>query len=180
MRVIILALGALLLLSGRSLAAEGLVLRGEMAGFEVHETPREAIAASFDDRAGGRLALSAYEGKVVLLNVWATWCAPCIAEMPYLDQLAAQKAGDDFVVLAVSLDFKPQMIGPFLERVSLPNLVIVHDDAKHMQRDYGVRPLPTTLLIDRQGREVARYMGDAHWDQADALALVESAIANLP
>ncbi len=165
-----------LLVSGSPVLAQGLVLQGEMQDFEVQHPPVPAVAATFDDRAGGRVALSDLRGKVVLLNVWATWCPPCVAEMPSLDALAAEKAGEDFVVLAVSLDFKPEMIGPFLDRTDLPNLVIVHDDEKHMTRDFGVRPLPTTLLLDRQGREIARYMGDAHWDSPEAKDLVDSAL----
>ena len=105
---------------------------------------------------------------MVLLNVWATWCAPCREEMPTLDRLQAQLGGDDFHVLPLSID-----------RAGLGPVQRFYDEIgiRHLGQSFAVIGLPTTLLIDRQGRERGRLTGPAEWDSAEAIEQFQTIIA---
>ncbi|MCH8036380.1 MAG: TlpA family protein disulfide reductase [Proteobacteria bacterium] len=114
------------------------------------------------------------KGRVVLLNFWATWCAPCIREMPSLDRLQAALEDRGLAVLAVSIDRGgTEVIRPFAERLGLERLGLYHDAKGALFRAFGVTGLPTTFLIDRRGRIVGAYPGPAEWDEPEARALIE-------
>ncbi len=151
---------------------------GTVAEFKAAEAPKEAAAIAFQDGAGKALDLGAFRGKVVLLNLWATWCAPCITEMPALDRLQGVLGGKDFEVLALSLDrVGAEKAKAFLDRIGIRNLSFYIDATMKAGRALGAQGLPVSILIDRQGRELGRLTGPAEWDAPEAQALIKAAIA---
>ena len=157
--------------------APGGTVRG-VADFTVIDPPRPAPAAPFDDAAGQTHTLADFRGRVVLLNLWATWCAPCVQEMPALDRLQAQLGGADFTVVALSQDRQgATVVKPFYDKRTLTHLDVAIDTKGAMTRALEVQALPATFLIDRQGRLVGRLDGAAEWDSPDWGALLKRAIA---
>ena len=137
-------------------------------------TPRALAQVSFQDGAGRKLALTNFKGKVVLLNVWATWCSPCRQEMPTLDRLQARLGGKDFEVVALSIDRDgPDVVRKFFKEIDVHNLALYIDPTMEAQSKLRLVGVPTTLLIDRDGREVARYTGVAEWDRPDVIDVIE-------
>jgi thiol-disulfide isomerase/thioredoxin len=141
--------------------------------FTLLESPVPAPQTGFLDQSGATVTLAAFRGRVVLLNFWATWCAPCIREMPALDRLQADLGDQGLAVLAVSQDRGgAKVVGPFLDKLKLDNLAIYLDPAGKLGRDTGLRGLPTTLLIDRRGQLVGGLQGPAEWDSPEAARLI--------
>lgn len=137
--------------------------------------PREAAPdLPFTTRYGDTWRLSDFRGRVVLLNFWATWCEPCIREMPALDRLAAALDPAKAVVLAVAVDRKgPFAVRPFFELYRLKTLDMLFDPADALRAELGaLDALPITFLIDRQGRLAGYLPGSAEWDSPDALAVI--------
>lgn len=167
----------------RDMLAGALALAAKPAAAQpvipLHETPRELLSPPFVDGAGRNLTLADFRGRVVLLNIWATWCAPCREEMPTLDHLQAQLGGEDFHVLPLSIDRAG--LGPvqrFYDEIGIQHLgQYLAEDIRAMLA-FAVIGLPTTLLIDRQGRERGRLTGPAEWDSAESVAQIETIIAN--
>lgn len=124
---------------------------------------------------GGSFSLAKHRGKVVFLNFWATWCKPCIEEMPAIERLGRRFANGPFVVLAVSGDPNSSRVGPFLaeHRVTLP---VGLDPAGDLAKSFGVRALPTTVIIDRNGYLAAIAFGPRAWDGKASIALIEALI----
>lgn len=128
--------------------------------------------AFFDD-ADRERKLSEYRGEAIVLNFWATWCAPCVEEMPALDRLRAALAGAGIEVLAVSEDFQgAKVVRNFYADQAIRHLPILVDKRQMLARGANILGLPTTLLIDPAGREVARVVGTAAWDSAEAVAFL--------
>ncbi len=152
--------------------------RGAMSTFLVHKAPKSVPQFAVNGGDGEPISLDHWKGKVVLLNLWATWCAPCRKEMPSLDRLKAQLGGDDFDVVAISVDRggleKPKA---FLEKIGTSNLALYHDPTGGLGSKLKAFGMPTTLLINRKGEEIGRLIGPAEWDSEDAVKLVETAIA---
>ncbi|MGH6885371.1 MAG: TlpA family protein disulfide reductase [Geminicoccales bacterium] len=120
---------------------------------------------TFDDAEGRTLTLADFRGKVVLLNIWATWCVPCRREMPTLDRLQAELGGPDFEVVALSIDRKGlPAVKEFYEELGLQELGIYVDPAGKASRELNALGIPTTLLIDGKGNELGRLAGPAEWD----------------
>ncbi len=150
---------------------------GDMTSLVIHGAPRKRISANFRDLDGKRHTLAGYSGKVVLLNIWATWCPPCRAEMPTLDRLAGAMEGPDFAVIALSTDRGGvEKVARFFESMQIENLEVMHDRSGKFSRQAGVLGLPVTLILDRQGREIARLLGDADWDSPEAKAILRRVI----
>ncbi|WP_425466563.1 TlpA disulfide reductase family protein [Paracoccus subflavus] len=142
------------------------------------ESPRPVPDVEFTDPEGGTHRLEDYRGKVVLLNFWATWCAPCREEMPSLDRLQADMGGDDFVVLAVATGRNaPEQIDRFYAETGLQNLPVLLDPRQKLSRAMGVVGLPVTVLIDREGNEIARLLGEADWASEPARQVIEQLAA---
>ena len=167
--------------SPETLAALKAAAKGEVAGVATPSSPRPLPALSFKDGSGADVGLEAFRGKVVLLNLWATWCAPCRKEMPALDRLEAEEGGEAFAVVPVSLDFgtdeKPKT---FLAEIGAQKLPLFHDPAgkvlpalKSVGRGTG---LPTTLILDRAGCEIGYLPGPAEWASEDAKTLIRAAL----
>jgi len=133
---------------------------------------------TFQDRDGNERTLEDFQGRVVVLNLWATWCAPCRKEMPSLDRLQAELGGDDLEVVALAVDRGDiGKIKGFYEELGLANLNIYHDPTAKAGRTLRAPGLPTTLVIDRDGGEIGRVLGDAEWDGDEVIALLNAAIA---
>ncbi|MCL5778465.1 TlpA family protein disulfide reductase [Limibaculum sp. FT325] len=146
---------------------------GDMRKLVFHDTPRAQMTESFQDGAGRTVGLADFSGKVVVLNIWATWCPPCRAEMPSLDRLAAKVKGDGIEIVALSTDRGgAAKVRGFFDEIGVKNLAIYADPSNRLARQAAVMGLPVTLILDREGREIARLTGDAHWDGADALAIL--------
>jgi thiol-disulfide isomerase/thioredoxin len=127
--------------------------------------PQPVPDLAFND-AGGRLhRLSEWRGKVVLLNLWATWCAPCRAEMPSLDRLQAKLGSDTFTVLAISQDQTgAEKPASFFAKQGLTHLAMYHDSTAAALGALKASGLPLSVILDRQGLEIARQLGPAEWD----------------
>lgn len=134
-----------------------------------------AINVSAPD--GTTLNLGALQGKPVLVNLWATWCAPCVTEMPMLDELAARYDGK-LRVVAVSQDLQgADKVVPFFEKAKFTHLEPWLDPETKLSFTYGGGVLPTTVLYDAQGQEVWRMVGGYDWSSEDARALVDEAVS---
>jgi thiol-disulfide isomerase/thioredoxin len=155
--------------------------RGEVAAVAVADQPRRIPELAFKDPGGGEKTLADWRGRVVLLNLWATWCVPCRKEMPALDALQQDLGGERFEVVAVNIDTRnPDKPRSWLQEVGVKSLGYYSDpsakvfqDLKLIGKAFG---MPTTLLVDGQGCEIASLAGPAEWASADALALVRAAL----
>ena len=144
-----------------------------MKQFTVNEEPGPAPDVKFTNGAGEKITLAGFKGRVVLVNFWATWCAPCVKEMPSLDKLQAKLGGDDFQVVAVNEDRGGAKIaGPFLKKLGTPNLAIFVDDKMQLMRALKVRGMPTSFLLNREGGVVGKLAGIAEWDTPEAVSLI--------
>jgi thiol-disulfide isomerase/thioredoxin len=163
--------------SAKLAAALAPLAKGELAALQVASDPRRPESFAFERPDGGKATLADFHGRAVLLNLWATWCAPCRAEMPALDRLQAEKGGPGFEVVAVNMDTaRLERRGAFLDGVGVKTLVRYADpsgDAFETLRKAGkALGLPVTLVIDKDGCEVAAVEGRVKWDSAEAQALV--------
>lgn len=144
-----------------------------MQNFTVAEKGPPAPATEFTGRNGESYTLEKFRGKVVLVNFWATWCGPCVREMPSLERLHARLGGGRFTVLALSQDRGGwARMAPFLEKHGLDGLPAFHDPKAMTARAARVGALPTSVLYGRDGRELGRLTGHAEWDSGEAVALL--------
>ncbi len=155
--------------------------KGGMTKLVYAEAPRPLPEVSFTDDSGAPRSLTDFKGKVVLLNLWATWCAPCKQEMPSLNRLQAQLGGEDFAVVPISLD-RTGPDGPrkFLASNNLGNLPLLLDATGGLAGKVGAIGLPASLILNRKGEEVARLLGPAEWDSAPAQEVIRTVIAGKP
>jgi thiol-disulfide isomerase/thioredoxin len=166
---------ALLAAAGGTLLAAlpGRQGQGSGTGRLVETTPRPLPDLTFTDAEGRPHRLADFAGKGLVINFWATWCPPCVAEMPALDRAQAALAEEGVVVLALSSDRGGRtQVEPFYQRLGLRHLGIWLDPRGAAQREAGVRGLPTTVIVDREGRERARLEGAAEWDTPEMLAAI--------
>ena len=141
--------------------------------FSLLTPPVPAPLEAFQDLAGAPVHLADFKGGVVLLNFWATWCAPCIHEMPALDRLQSILAGEGLKVLAVSIDRGGDKVVPaFAEKLGLKNLALYLDPKSKLARAFGIAGLPMTFLIDKEGQVVRVLSGPAEWDSHQAVTLI--------
>lgn len=155
--------------------------RREVAAFKVTERPATAAAVTFKAPDGRDLTLNDFRGKLVLLNLWATWCVPCRAEMPALDSLQRQLGGERFEVVAVNIDTRnPERAATWLKEAGIGHMAHYSDRSanifqalKAAGRAFG---MPTTLLIDANGCELGHIAGPAEWASEDALKLIRAAL----
>ena len=148
---------------------------GEMTTF-VFKPQREALAeVAFKNSAGDEISLKSWHGRVVLLNLWATWCAPCRKEMPALDRLQKDLGSQQFEVVALAVDRAgADAAAKFLAGIEVRNLGLYVDQTARGATALKAVGMPTTILIDRDGREVGRLTGPAEWDSEDAKRLIKS------
>ena len=151
--------------------------RGAMDRFKLARTPKPLPDLEILNADDKPMKLSDFKGRVVLLNFWATWCAPCVKEMPSLDRLQAEFTKDRFLIVPLSIDgpTKPK-VAPFYRDQKLDNLGIYFDKGRKTMQGLDVTLLPTSILVDAQGRELGRIEGDADWDMPESITLMEAAI----
>jgi thiol-disulfide isomerase/thioredoxin len=130
---------------------------------DLRAAPRALAPVEFQDASGNKITADRFRGQVVLLNFWATWCAPCKAEMPSLNALASHFP-KGLAVVPVSVDAGIGPIRRYYSDLKLDRLPIYSDPLTDAMRALGVIGIPTTLLLDREGREIARLIGPAQWD----------------
>lgn len=134
---------------------------------------RRAPDIGFTDGDGRQLNLADFRDRLVLLNLWATWCAPCRREMPALDRLQAVLGGPDFEVVALSIDRQGvSVVRDFFQELKLDALAIYIDRSAKAEQSLSVFGIPTTLLIDRTGAEIGRVVGAAEWDNPEAIKVI--------
>lgn len=172
--------GAACAASAAKVAALKPLATGAVAAFAVQETPRALPALAFTGADGRPASLADFRGRTVLLNLWATWCAPCREEMPALDRLQADLGGDGFQVVAVNIDTRNvERPRAWLQEAGIANLAYYADpQAKVFQELKGVGKafgMPTTLLVGPDGCELGMLSGPADWASPEAKALVGAA-----
>lgn len=158
------ALVLLAVLMGRA-GAEG------FSAVPLHEEPQPLPDIVFADEAGEAMNLENWRGKVVLLNIWATWCAPCREEMPTLDRLQQRLGGDRFEVVALSIDQAGvDVVRNFFDEIGIKHLDIFIDQDMSLLRELAIYGLPATLLIEPDGQEIGRLAGPAEWDTPEMIS----------
>lgn len=152
--------------------------KGHMITFVARAEPRDLPEVAFVRDDGSATSLKEWRGKVVLLNLWATWCGPCRKEMPDLDKLKADLGGDEFDLVALSIDRtgldKPRK---FLAEIGIKHLKLYNNSTGKLASSLKAFGMPTTLLLNRKGQEIGRLVGPAEWGSDDAVALIKAAIA---
>jgi thiol-disulfide isomerase/thioredoxin len=139
--------------------------------FILHETPEAGVTLRFENSQAQTLSLADFQGKIVLLNIWATWCPPCIKEIPALDRLAAALKDTDVVVVAISVDRKGiEAVKKAFATLDVQELASYIDRSGQALRTVRGMGLPTSLLIDREGRELGRVIGTVAWDDDATIA----------
>jgi thiol-disulfide isomerase/thioredoxin len=185
MKITIRALTVLLILCGAALLVLSLrpariekvpqapapsVASQNLGQFTALPAPLPAPALAFTTRDGAPKQLADFKGKLVLVNLWATWCGPCVEEMPSLDRLQAH-LGDKLMVLAISEDRQGEtVVAPFLAKNGIQHLAIFLDPQAAATSGFGAQGLPSSYLIARDGTIVGKEEGGATWDDPAILA----------
>ena len=175
--LLILCGAALLVLSLRPARIERIpqapassVAGQNLGQFTALTAPLPAPALAFTTRDGAQKQLADFKGKLVLVNLWATWCVPCVEEMPALDRLQAQ-LGDKLTILAISEDRQGEtVVAPFLRKIGIQHLAIFLDPKTAATNEFGAQGLPSSYLIARDGTIVGKEEGGARWDSPEMLA----------
>lgn len=148
-----------------------------LPGLETTSPPIPVPSVPFLEGGETRRTLADFKGRGIVLNFWATWCAPCVREMPALDRLH-EAAGDAFHVLALSSDRGgAPVVEKFYAKAGIANLTNLIDDKRQVLRKMKVRGLPTTILIDPAGNEIGRVLGAAEWDAPETIAFLRACLA---
>lgn len=163
-----------------SACAMGLLLAAgaQAAGFEKRAaTPAPELRAQ--DLAGVPKTLADYRGKVVLLNFWASWCPPCLREMPSMERLRVKMAGRPLEIVALNSAEAPEEVNAYLARMKLGFPILLDPDGSNTKR-WKIFALPTTFMLDAEGRVRFVLTGPTEWDEGEALGIIESLLAELP
>ena len=151
--------------------------QGDMRKLIFHSEPWDGSDAAFLHENGSEITLANYEGSVVVLNFWATWCAPCRKEMPHLSALQDEMGGDDLQVVTVATGRNPRpAMERFFEEIEVSNLPLHTDERQSLARSLGVLGLPATIILDRDGRELGRMTGEADWSSLSATRILQALI----
>lgn len=160
------------------------VFRGQVRQYVEYATPLTPPPATFFGPNGKVCSIEKWHGKVVLLSFWATWCKPCIWEMPHLDQLQASVGGADFDVVPVAFDEQGLGAFPkaqaFFNRIGIENLPLLFDHARELYTGFGAInriAMPMSYVVDRKGMLRGYLTGPAEWHSADAIRLIEHYMA---
>ena len=150
---------------------------GDMRKLQFHSRSKVTTETFFMHADGSKGLLSDYQGKILLLNFWATWCAPCRKEMPELSALQSTLGGDNFTVITIATGPNPpDKVAAFFNEIGIDNLPSHRDPRQSLARQMGVLGLPATFLIDRDGQEIGSLLGDANWHSDSALAIIKALI----
>lgn len=183
MRALVAALYTAALLAANGAGAQDLAAlrEGDMRKLALHDAPQEVPATVFDGDDGAETTLADLRGEVVVVNFWATWCAPCREEMPTLARLQ-EELGDEGVRVATIATGRNDPVEQkrFLEEVGAASLPLWRDPQQALARDMGVLGLPVTVILNREGQEVARLTGEADWSSESAFAILRALAAEGP
>jgi thiol-disulfide isomerase/thioredoxin len=153
-------------------------LKGDMEKLVPADAPATLPEAALIDETDAPHGLEEFRGKVLLLNFWATWCAPCRKELGALDRLQAELGGEQFQVVTIATGRNPvPLIQKLFAEEKIERLPILRDPNQAFARASGVLALPVSLIVDRDGNEIGRLMGDAAWDSPEAKDLIGALIA---
>ena len=171
--------------SGAAQARVAAAATGPVAAFIPADPPVPAPELAFRDAAGAPLTLADFSGRILLVNLWATWCVPCREEMPALDRLQAEKGSERFEVVAINIDTRDREAPrQFLDEIGVERLAFYEDETTGVfqaLRNAGFAfGLPATLLVDDRGCVLGHMAGPAAWDAAEAFGLVDAALGAAP
>ena len=151
---------------------------GDMGKLNFHSEAKQASNNEYVKDDGTTGTLADHEGRVVLLNFWATWCAPCRHEMPSLNKLQAELGGDNFKVITIATGRNPvPAIKAFFKKAEITDLPILRDPNQSLAREMSVFGLPMSMILNPQGQEIARLRGDAEWADENAYAVIKALIS---
>jgi peroxiredoxin len=158
----------------RSRAGKVLPLEAALKELDLIRPSRAKLAEDFTlaTHGGGKVRLTEHRGKVVMVNFWATWCPPCLEEMPAMERLYRQQKDAGFTLIAVSVDADPKKVAPFVTQHKL-TFPIGLDPRMEMANSYGVRALPSSFIVSRDGHLAALAIGPRAWDNDAAHSLIE-------
>jgi len=152
---------------------------GDMRKLRFHSEAQPGSDVAFLAPDGSSLTLAAFEGKYIVLNFWATWCAPCRKEMPELSALQTEMGSDEFSVVIIATGPNPaHSIARFMAEIEVDNLPIYTDLSAELSRDFGVLGLPNTLILNPQGEEIGRMQGAADWSSESAQLIISTLLAS--
>lgn len=156
---------AAILLAAAALSAQEADARDLLrkAGLNVFPAPQSVPVFTVKKTDGKQVSLADYKGKYLLLNFWATWCPPCRAEMPSMERLNAAMAGKDFAMLAISVNEKESVVQAFLKKTPYA-FDTAFDPAGTVSSQFVGRGIPTTYILDKEGRAIAGIVGGKEWD----------------
>ena len=147
--------------------------KGELKGLQIHARPLPMPAYELQEITGKKASLKSLTGKVVVVNIWATWCGPCVKELPSLDNLQRAMEKKGVKVIGVAQDRAGEEVVPkFINKLRLKKITILLDSRSEMMRAHKLTGLPTTLFLDHSGNEVARLTGAIDWSSEDVVRLV--------
>jgi thiol-disulfide isomerase/thioredoxin len=153
----------------------GTASRQSQPVFNYFKTPAVMPEINFVNYKNRKLNLESFRGKVILLNIWATWCVPCREEMPALDRLQARLGGVDFEVVALSIDKGPiNFIEDFYKKLGLRSLAMYHDSTGSASSKLSTNGIPATYLINREGKGLGGVLGPVEWDSPEVVKEIRS------
>lgn len=142
----------------------------ELASLKIHKTAIKVPNIEFIDQSGKKITNANLIGKVSVINLWATWCPPCVKELPSIDRLAKIVSQEDIKIYAVSQDRAGnKIVPPYFQKLKLKNLTIYLDNQGSLMAAFKTPVLPTTVIIDKNGNEIARLVGEISWDSPEVI-----------
>lgn len=137
--------------------------------------PIEPVA--FNDVDGKAIDFSQFKGKIIMVNMWATWCPPCVRELPAIERLATKFKAEDFVLLPISIDAEgKQQVQPFLNSLGMPNFNSYYDQSQSLGDVFPLDTIPATFILNQQGQLIAFVRSYVDWDDAKAVSLIQGFI----
>ena len=160
-------------------ASAGPKRMGHMQSFEMASSLRPRPTVAWKDDAGLEVSLANFSGKVVMLNFWASWCSPCLRELPSINRLQARLGSDQFTVVALNVDRGGKSVASrYTRRLNLDKLNLYLDQDNNTVKSMKLQSMPTTIIFDAKGREVGKLVGSAEWDSEEAVGLLQWFIDN--
>ncbi|MEC3860889.1 TlpA disulfide reductase family protein [Mesobacterium sp. TK19101] len=176
--IVYTALAALAIPAAADPSSAEALREGDMKKLAFHSDPQPVSGAEFVTFDGAPLKLSDWQGKWVLVNFWATWCAPCRHEMPMLSELQTELGGDSFEVVTIATGRNaPPALQKFFDEIGVDNLPMHRDPKQALARQMGILGLPITIVLNPEGQEIARMRGDADWSSDNAKAVLRALIS---